>query len=104
MMDANEMYPEGFHPSDKEQLPSLLGKARHLQRIDVPSVKYYFVDFGISKWFVNKDLPRLILGGDGLDQEVPELHWELTRAYNPFCVDIFILGNLYKKSFLNVCA
>jgi len=45
--------------------------------------------------------PFMVLGKDALDREIPEL--SLNFPYDPFLVDIFTLGNTYKKDLLQVC-
>ncbi|KAL5530907.1 hypothetical protein ACEPAG_3783 [Sanghuangporus baumii] len=99
MMDGEPLYPKGFHPSlsflDAE------GKiARPRRRRDTRGVKYYFTDFGISSWFQSVEETRLVTGQDGLDRDVPELrHFD---PYDPFPVDIFILGNIFRKELTDV--
>lgn len=99
MMDGEILFPKGFHPC----LPTVdaNGKtARPRRRRDTSGVKYYFTDFGLSSRFETNEGPRLVRGEDGLDQEVPELHQ--SEPYNPFPVDIFILGNLFRKELTEV--
>ncbi|KAI0643711.1 hypothetical protein C8Q79DRAFT_1120662 [Trametes meyenii] len=97
MMDATAMYPKGFHPIREGFLPDNSGQAPVLHRIDVP-IKYYFIDFGISTRFSVNQQPRLVLGTQGLDDEVPEL--SDTVPYDPFRTDVFIIGNLFQQQFL----
>lgn len=80
-------------------LPDISGFAPVLHRIDVP-VKYYFIDFGISTQFAPDQHPRLVLGMEGLDKDVPEL--SATVPYDPFKTDIFIIGSLLSEQFLQV--
>ncbi|KAL5530908.1 hypothetical protein ACEPAG_3784 [Sanghuangporus baumii] len=97
MMDGDPLYPKGFHPS----LPMLDAsgkKARPRRRRNAHGVKYYFVDFGISSQFDGTEETRLVTGRDGLDKDVPELHQYV--PYDPFPVDIFILGNLFRKELI----
>lgn len=101
MMDATAMYPRGFHPMREMSLPDISGFAPVLHRIDVP-VKYYFIDFGISTQFAPDQHPRLVLGMEGLDKDVPEL--SATVPYDPFKTDIFIIGSLLSEQFLEVRA
>ena len=101
MMDATDMYPEGFHPVQTDFLPSLHGYARPWPRI-LSNVKYYYVDFGISVRFVDGVDSRLVLGRDCQDQEVPEL--SQTIPYDPLKVDVFILGNVFRKTIYAVRA
>ena len=72
----------------------------HLNRQDHP-VKYYFIDFGISSLFEPDEVP-LAVGTKGRDKEPPEL--SDTEPYNPFYLDIFVLGNLYLQEFVQVNA
>ncbi|TFY74874.1 hypothetical protein EWM64_g9137 [Hericium alpestre] len=99
MMDASAMYPLGFHPVKDLFLPDINIPARStiLSRSQVGGVRYYFVDFGISS-IITPDAPsRLVLGLDGRDQDVPELSDE--DPYDPFKVDIFTIGNLFRRLF-----
>ena len=41
-----------------------------------------------------------VVGEDGRDQEVPELSDDI--PYDPFKVDIFIIGNLFRRMFYDV--
>lgn len=99
MMDGTAMYPEGFHPSVQIMHPSGMKIAPVLRRCDVPSVKYYFIDFGIS-YNKREGESGLLTGNDGQDRDVPEL--SIKVPYDPFLVDVFILGNVYRKTFLLV--
>lgn len=94
------MYPQGFHPIKSLCLPSGTGWAPYVSRRSV-SVKYYFVDFGLSSHFTPDAQSRLVVGVAGRDQEVPELSEDV--PYDPFKVDIFIIGNLLRNVFRAVC-
>lgn len=100
MMDGTPLFPEGFHPSMQERDRHGIDDAKSRRRIDFP-VKYYFVDFGLSR-FLRDDGNNIVLGHDGQDQEVPELSYNIPYDAPP--VDIFILGNVYRKKFLDVGA
>ncbi|KAI0767251.1 kinase-like domain-containing protein [Fomes fomentarius] len=98
MMDATAIFPRGFHPVTDICLPDDITRfAPTLPRSKVP-VTYYFVDFGISSLFAGDQASRLVTGSFGLDEEVPELSDEV--PYDPFKVDIFILGNLFCQTFV----
>ena len=102
MMDPTALYPKGFHPeSPLTLLNDLTTYAPVLPRASVP-VTYYYIDFGISTLFTCDDTNRLVTGRAGLDKGVPELSDVV--AYDPFKVDVFILGNLFRQSFLQVCS
>nr|VWO99326.1 Ubiquitin ligase complex F-box protein GRR1, putative [Ganoderma boninense] len=100
MMDATSLFPDGFHPMYTDCLPQdITLSATQLSRNDVP-VTYYYVDFGISTWLKSEDTDRLVMGSDGLDQDVPELSDDV--PYDPFKADIFILGNFFRQNFTQV--
>ena len=93
------MYPEGFHPAQTAYKRDYSGIANHFPRSAV-GVKYYFADFGISVHVPDADRPRLVTGDSGRDQDPPEL--SLTVPYDPFKLDIFIVGNMFKQEFCDV--
>ncbi|EED81145.1 predicted protein [Postia placenta Mad-698-R] len=100
MMDASAMYPRGFHPIRENLLPNTQTAAPHYSRIDVP-VKYYYVDFGISSHIPPDAENRLVVGVASRDQEVPKLS-RRKKPYDPFKVDIFMIGNLFCHYFHDV--
>ena len=101
MMDGNAMYPNGFHPIKIHCTPDALDLAEHTSR-SVSGAKYYFVDFGLSSYFPDTTSSKLVTGTDGRDQDPPEL--SDTDAYDPFKLDIFIIGNMLKRDFCEVSA
>ncbi|GBE78924.1 predicted protein [Sparassis crispa] len=96
MMDARSLYPHGHHPIRIAASQDGIHMLAPLSRSDC-SVRYYFIDFGISS-LIKKGESPYVLGRQGRDKELPELSSEIT--YDAFKVDIFTLGNLYKKEFL----
>lgn len=100
LMDANSLYPNGFHPVMLDRLPDNSDDAPVLSRAQRP-VKYYYVDFGISVCIPSDSQNKLVVGTLGRDQDVPEL--STTVPYDPFKVDVFIIGNLLLKTFERVC-
>ena len=99
MMDASAMYPHGFHPVHSSFLPDGHTFAWPRRRTSVP-VRYYFIDYGMSTYFAPGTHPRLVVGPEGRDQEVPELSDDV--PYDPFKVDIYIMGNLFRSMFYDV--
>lgn len=96
MVDIDSLYPEGYHPVYLTRDPAAQRLCRTLPRGYAP-VKYYFIDFGMSVyWPPNWEGNRLVLGTAGRDQDVPEL--SLTVPYDPFKVDIRIIGNMLRQS------
>ncbi|THG96233.1 hypothetical protein EW026_g5568 [Hermanssonia centrifuga] len=97
MMDADSLFPKGYHPVQSHHLPDASALAPQLWRAK-GHIKYYYVDFGISV-HLPTDSPKLVVGGYGRDQDVPELSFDV--PYDPFKVDIFILGNMFKREIYN---
>ena len=100
LMDASAIFPKGYHPVATYSLPNDTRKgAPELPRSTVP-VRYYYADFGLSTMFAPTESNWVVTGTHGLDTDVPELSDEV--PYDPFKVDVFILGNLIRTSFLEV--
>lgn len=97
-MDARSLFPQGHHPVRLNYSPDGVYQISPLNRQDRP-VKYYFIDFGLSSHFKPGDTP-LVVGTKGRDKEPPEL--SDTDPYNPFPLDIYILGNMYLHEFVQV--
>ena len=96
MMDASSLFPKGFHPSMVNRSIDLESSAKCYSRSAVSTpVRYYYIDFGISSRFEGGERSRLVLGMDCLDKDVPELSYEV--PYDPFKVDIFVLGNFFDE-------
>ena len=95
LMDADAMYPEGFHPVKTSYKRDYSGPADYIPR-SVAGVRYYFTDFGISVHMPEEDR-TLVTGSLGRDQQPPEL--SETFPYDPFKLDIFIIGNMMKQEF-----
>lgn len=75
-------------------------RAKPKKRSDVGTVAYYITDFGESSHFEDMTTPHLVTGDFAQDKDVPELSEEI--PYDPFPVDVFTLGMVYKRNFLNV--
>ena len=99
-MDGRPLYPQGHHPARLNFSPDGTHEVSPLTRQDHP-VKYYFIDFGLSSRFQPGD-SFLVVGTQGRDKEPPEL--SDTVPYNPFPLDVFVLGNVYFQEFVQVCA
>ena len=92
------MYPSGFHPIKQRFLPDAVTPAWPISRAKA-GVRYYYVDFGISV-FIPPNQPKLVTGILGRDREPPELSSD--DPYDPFKLDIFILGNVFRREFHDV--
>ncbi|KAG8714188.1 hypothetical protein FRC11_009488 [Ceratobasidium sp. 423] len=62
------------------------------------NVKYYFIDFGLATLFPNFAERTLVVGAEGRERSVPELLAPDT-PYDPFKVDIFIIGQFLWRDF-----
>ena len=102
MMDADALFPLGFHPITHGFLPeNTIIFAPVKSRID-NQVRYYYIDFGLSAYFPpGSGGPKMVTGMAARDKDIPELSWDI--PFDPFKVDIFCLGNLFKKSLYLVC-
>ncbi|KAJ8481569.1 hypothetical protein ONZ51_g5906 [Trametes cubensis] len=97
MMDASSIFPHGFHPIARTKLPDVSGPAPVLPRTS--AVRYYLIDFGISTRFTDTDnSSRMVVGTLGLDREPPELSDDV--PYDPFKLDVFLIGNMMRREFL----
>ncbi|KAI0088679.1 hypothetical protein BDY19DRAFT_949200 [Irpex rosettiformis] len=95
LVDADALFPKSFHPIRLEMLPDGRTPVLRLSRSSAP-VTYYFADYGISSYFDPKtEQDRKVVGVSGIDQDVPEL--SLDVPYDPFKVDVFLIGNLLKQ-------
>ncbi|EMD34374.1 hypothetical protein CERSUDRAFT_97636 [Gelatoporia subvermispora B] len=97
MMQADAMFPRGHHPVHLYYLEDGQTPVERIPRSQVP-VKYYYIDFGLSM-YIAPDAPKLALGQFGRDREVPELSNKI--PYDPFKVDIFIIGNVLRNQCYN---
>lgn len=100
-MDGTPLYPNGFHPGDHSRTVDGTDLLKDPYRLHSPPVFYYIIDFGLSTKYEG-DGPYNAHGSDGQDREAPELKSNAKWPYDPFLLDIFTLGNVYKRIFLDV--
>ena len=98
MMDLS-IFPEPPHPVTVSRSYDFKRRVRPWTRTSRPP-KYYIIDFGISTYFDDPVGPYLVTGSDAQDHSIPEL--SDTIPYDPFLLDIYALGNVYRKTFLKV--
>ena len=99
LFDADAMYPEGFHPVALRKARDHSALAKYTSRASA-GAKYYYVDFGISVYIPEAVGPKLVTGILGRDQDPPELSEDV--PYDPFKLDIFIIGNMFMQEFYQV--
>ncbi|KAJ7879548.1 kinase-like domain-containing protein [Mycena olivaceomarginata] len=100
MMDGQHLFPQGFHPDPDHQhlTPDGKSNATYYTRTARP-VKYYFIDFGLSRRYDPANGPPvedIIMGGD----KSPPEHVGRGEC-DPFPTDIYFLGNLIRRNFLD---
>ncbi|KAF5378260.1 hypothetical protein D9615_008795 [Tricholomella constricta] len=91
MMDGSKLVPRGVHFMAPDTYDGLTEVLEWHDRSSVGPIKYYFIDFGLSKWFYPK--ANIVFSGVyGQDRTVPE--HKLEEPHDPFKVDIYQLGNV----------
>ena len=99
--ERGQMYPKGYHPTNQNMEPDFSRLANPRRRRAASSIKYLFIDFGLSSQFSSFEGRELVVGCIAQDATIPELSDD--DPYNPFAVDVYTLGNVYKRKFLGVC-
>lgn len=100
-MDAEPLYPEGFHPVILSRTRDLETSAPYYTRANVSvPIKYYLADFNLSSR-IPAGLPRQVTGRNCADKEVPELLDDVRP--DPYKTDVFILGNSLRRILHDVC-
>ena len=100
MMDPRPLFPHLFHFARPSETQDMKGPARSYTRTRHP-VKYFFIDFGLSRRFDPAAGPprsRPVWGGD---RSVPEFHKSLEPC-DPFPTDIYYVGNVVRTILLQV--
>jgi len=94
MMDARKIYPRGWHPQGRRFLPTGVDVLPSFppSRTSVGGVRYYYIDFGIS----SRDLDSVT--GAYCQEPAPEL--SDTVPYDPYKLDVYVLGMAYKHFLL----
>ena len=100
MLDPTSLYPESFHPVERNLNISCSGFAKHFTRTQRPP-KYYFIDFGISRQYNPANTQPREIPIWGGDKEVPEFQ-NSNEPCDPFPTDVFYIGNAIRKDFILV--
>ncbi|KAG8750814.1 hypothetical protein FRC11_010029 [Ceratobasidium sp. 423] len=99
MMKADTLFTSTPHPhpsysyltEDAQYRVGVQPRSEH-------TVKYYYIDFGLSVLFPSHAERRLVTGADGRERNVPELATP-DIPYDPFKVDVWIIGNFIWNDF-----
>ncbi|VDC04962.1 unnamed protein product [Peniophora sp. CBMAI 1063] len=99
VMDATPLYSAPFHPLDPSRRRDWSGKTEHCTRTERP-VRYYIIDYGISRQFEGNEANPLVPTIIGADKSVPE-HQGMRgfQPCNPFATDIYTAGNTVNEFF-----
>ncbi|SJL11189.1 uncharacterized protein ARMOST_14592 [Armillaria ostoyae] len=96
VMDSSRLIPKGFQLNDPWIAADVKSSYKAGSRSSVHPINYYYIDFELSV-IVNDEEP-LAYGRVGLDRSVPE--WATPdKPYNPYKLDIYQLGNVFRKEF-----
>ncbi len=98
-MDASGMYPKGFHPSSNSLDVDAVYDAKYLSRTKAKSVKYFYIDFEMSRLIRSKSDRRMRMQ-QGPSKLAPEI--KNRQTYDPFPADIYYLGSVYGTHLLEV--
>ncbi|KAJ7143403.1 hypothetical protein C8R43DRAFT_1097594 [Mycena crocata] len=98
LMDCGPLYPEPRHPVHPRMKRDWTGTAKHLTRTQRP-VKYYIIDFGLTKKYPPDQSRELDPPGFGGDQTVPE--FQSGALCDSFAVDVYCLGNTFREMLLD---
>ncbi|RPD53218.1 hypothetical protein L227DRAFT_405511 [Lentinus tigrinus ALCF2SS1-6] len=101
MMDPKPILPDLFHPQHPWYTLDAKKEVRPYTRTARP-VKYYFVDFGLSRRYSAEEINPLEVPIMGGDKTVPEFQNDRETPRNPFQTDIYYMGNLIRRDFLEV--
>ena len=102
LMDGSAIYKDGWHPMAPHRtrdgrwpLSSRIANRTHV------NVKYYFIDFSLSTQFDPSQRNQIVTGKLGRIQ-APEQKSD--NPYDPFKLDVFYLGHVFKTKIVDVCA
>ena len=101
MYDPRPMYVDLYHPTVTWKTRDFQGEAKHSTRTMSP-VKYYFIDFGLSRKYNPEEGPPREHPIRGGDKTVPEFQNWNGELVDPFPTDIYYLGNMMKTWVLEV--
>ncbi|KAG6818246.1 hypothetical protein H0H93_006568 [Arthromyces matolae] len=98
--DLSPLYRHPPHPFRSGKRRDFKGYTRVAFSRTARPVKYYLIDFGLSKVYQNNET-RLMTPPWGGDKSVPEHLIPNAPPCNPFLVDVYCIGNVIKQRFLD---
>ena len=101
MFDPRPMYPQMFHPRTPKKSLDYRGSSKHSTRTACP-VRYYFIDFGLSRRYNPEDGPPRAHPIRGGDKAAPEFKAWNGELLDPFPTDVYYVGNAIQQLILEV--
>ncbi|KAG6886899.1 hypothetical protein C0995_003506 [Termitomyces sp. Mi166 len=101
LADSLCLFDSPPHPADRSMKRDYSGRVSILFSRTLKPVKYYFIDFGLSKVYRPEDAPFLEQPPWGGDKTVPEHLIPDPPPCDPFAVDVYCLGNFLRQYFLD---
>lgn len=89
MMDGRALYPNAWHPQAFRTQTDGCSSLHIPSMREVKSVRYYFIDFGLST--INRSSTTGYLG----QERAPELSYHI--PYDPYKLDVYSLGMAYYR-------
>jgi len=100
MTDVTALYHESPpHPWRRQYRYDFAGKPKIVSSRTRNPLKYYLIDFGLSRLYKPEDAPHLEMPNWGGDKTVPE--FQFNEPCDPFAVDVYCIGN-YVREMLTV--
>ncbi|KAJ7253576.1 hypothetical protein C8J57DRAFT_1659806 [Mycena rebaudengoi] len=96
MVDSKALYSHPPHPWSPKKRRDFKGPPRTMSTRTRTPVKYFMIDFGLSRRYEDVG-PHLELPGWGGDKTVPE--FRTGELCDPFLVDVYCLGNVVREYF-----
>ncbi|KAG6835759.1 hypothetical protein H0H93_014935 [Arthromyces matolae] len=102
MADTQHLFDSPPHPGNGLMRRDFGGRVKQLSSRTFKPVKYYLIDFGLSKVYQPEDAPFLKQPPWGGDKTVPEVYGSPDAPpCDPFAVDVYCLGNYLRQMFLD---
>ncbi|RDB25502.1 hypothetical protein Hypma_007510 [Hypsizygus marmoreus] len=88
------------HPCKQRRTLNLMSRVKQRSSRTQTPIKYYLVDFGLSRLYNPEDAPHLEIGGWGGDKTVPEFQAHDDSLCDPFAMDVYCIANIVRQNFL----
>ena len=96
MADITALYHQSPpHPWRRQYRYDFAGKPEIISSRTHNPLKYYLIDFGLSRLYKPEDGPHLEMPSWGGDKSVPEFRFK--EPCDPFAVDVYCIGNYVRR-------